>query len=150
TGSSAHGQGHETSFAQLLADTLQVPFADVAIRHGDTAVGSPGVGTFGSRSTPLGAAALATAAGAVLAKARAIAAHALEVTPADLVYEAGRFQPAGVPDRGLTLRQVADLAYGGGALPPGMTPGLEATSFFRAERDTIPFGAYLALVSIDR
>ncbi|MBX5491416.1 MAG: molybdopterin-dependent oxidoreductase [Chloroflexi bacterium] len=149
TGSSAHGQGHETSFAQIVADRLGVPFERVIVRRSDTAVTPPGVGTFGSRSTVLGGSALVQAADQVLEKARRIAAGLLEASPDDIRLEQGRFQVAGAPERHVTWAQVAAAAYGRGRLPPGETPGLEASAYFDPHSETYGFGAALAVVRID-
>jgi aerobic carbon-monoxide dehydrogenase large subunit len=149
TGSSSHGQGHETSFAQIAADTLQVPFEHVVIRHGDTAISPPGVGTFGSRSTVLGGTALIQAGEVVVAKARRIAAGLLEANPDDVRLEQGQFRITGVADRAVTWAQVAAVAYGRGKLPPGETLGLESTAFFETPRETFGFGAALAVVRVD-
>jgi carbon-monoxide dehydrogenase large subunit len=149
TGSSAHGQGHETTWAQIVADVLGVEPARIRVLHGDTRQASQAVGTFGSRSTALGGSAAFQAAGQVRDKARRIAARLLEAAVADVVQADGGFQVVGTPARRLTWRQVADAAHGGGALPPGDTPGLEATSFFNAEGETWSFGACVAVVAID-
>jgi len=149
TGSSAHGQGHETSFAQIVADRLGVPFEQVLVRRSDTAVTPPGVGTFGSRSTVLGGSALVQAADQVLEKARRIAAGLLEASPDDVVLAHGRFQVAGAPERYVTWAQVAAAAYGRGRLPPGLPMGLESTAYFDPRTETYGFGAALAVVRID-
>jgi carbon-monoxide dehydrogenase large subunit len=149
TGSSAHGQGHETSFAQIVADRLGVPFEQVLVRRSDTAATPPGVGTFGSRSTVLGGSALVQAADAVLEQARRIAAALLEASPQDVVLEHGRFQVAGAPDRYVTWAQVAAAAYGRGRLPAGVPMGLESTAYFDPRAETYGFGAALAMVRID-
>jgi carbon-monoxide dehydrogenase large subunit len=149
TGSSAHGQGHETTFAQIVADRLGVPFEQVLVRRSDTAVTPPGVGTFGSRSTVLGGSALVQAADAVLEQARRIAAALLEASPQDIGLERGRFQVAGAPDRYVTWAQVAAAAYGRGRLPAGVPMGLESTAYFDPRAETYGFGAALAVVRID-
>ncbi len=148
TGSSAHGQGHETSFAQLLADRLGIPFDQIVVRHGDTAVCPPGVGTFGSRSTVLGGTALVQAADQVVAKAKRIAAGLLEANPEDIRLEGGQFRVAG-SERAVSWAQVAAAAYGRGRLPPGETLGLEASAYYNAPRETFGFGAAVAVVRID-
>ncbi len=150
TGSSAHGQGHETTWAQIAADVLGVDPAVVAVQHGDTRGAPQGVGTFGSRSTALGGSAVWRAAEEVREKARRIAAAMLEAAPEDVVLEAGAFHVAGVPARGITWATIADAAYRGTRLPDGMPPGLEATSFFRAEAETWSFGSCVVAVTIDR
>jgi carbon-monoxide dehydrogenase large subunit len=149
TGSSAHGQGHETSMAQIVADRLGIPFDHVLVRHSDTSAVPPGVGTFGSRSTVVGGTALVRASTEVAAKARRIAAGLLEANPDDVRLEAGRFEIAGVADRAVTWTQVAAAAYGRGKLPPGESMGLAATAYFQAGGDTFGFGAALAVVRID-
>ncbi len=151
SGSSAHGQGHATTFAQVLADRLEVPIETVSIVHGDTGVAPPGVGTFGSRSVALGGSALALAADAVLAKMRLVAAHLLEVEPADVAYGGGVFRPAGVATRGVSFAEVAAAAHRPGNLPPGVAPGLEATERFDVDRqEAYSHGTHVAAVSVDR
>jgi len=149
TGSSAHGQGHETSFAQILSHRLGIPFEHIVIRHSDTAVIPPGVGTFGSRSTVLGGTALVQAADSVIDKARRIAAHLLEASPDDVRLEQGSFRIAGVADRAVGWAQVAAAAYGRGPLPPGESMGLEMHSYYNAPGPTFGFGAAVAVVRID-
>jgi aerobic carbon-monoxide dehydrogenase large subunit len=148
TGASAHGQGHETVFAQVVADKLRVSMEHVAIRHGDTLVIQQGVGTFGSRSAVMGGGALALATQRVVDKARQIAAHLLEAATADIVPADGGFAVAGVPDRKITWRQIAATAYGRPV--PGLEPGLQETVFFDPGREAWGFGAHVALVRIDR
>ncbi|HEY7064979.1 MAG TPA: xanthine dehydrogenase family protein molybdopterin-binding subunit [Chloroflexota bacterium] len=149
TGSSSHGQGHETSFAQLLSQHLGIPFEAVVIRHGDTATTPPGIGTFGSRSTVLGGTSLVHAADTVIAKAKRIAAAQLEANPDDIELKAGRFQVAGLADKSVTWAQVAAAAYGRGRLPPGETLGLESSAYFNSPTPTFGFGAAVAAVRID-
>jgi aerobic carbon-monoxide dehydrogenase large subunit len=149
TGSSSHGQGHETSFAQLLSEHLGIPFEGVVIRHSDTATTPPGIGTFGSRSTVLGGTALVQAADTVIAKAKRIAAGLLEANPDDIQLQAGRFQVAGLTDKAVTWAQVAAAAYGRGKLPPGETLGLESSAYFNSPTPTFGFGAAVAAVRID-
>ncbi|HLI25501.1 MAG TPA: xanthine dehydrogenase family protein molybdopterin-binding subunit [Chloroflexota bacterium] len=149
TGSSAHGQGHETTFAQILAHELQIPFEHIVVRHGDTATAPPGIGTFGSRSTVLGGTALVQAAQQVIAKAKRIAASLLEASPEDIELREGTFRVRGVGERAVSWAQVAAVAYGRGRLPPGETLGLEATAYYNAPRETFGFGAAVAVVRID-
>jgi len=149
TGSSSHGQGHETSFAQILSDKLGIPFEHIAIRHGDTAVSPPGIGTFGSRSTVLGGMALMNAADHLIAKGRRIAAGMLEANPDDVELVEGQFRIAGVADRHVAWAQVAAAAYGRGKLPPGEMIGLESNASFNAPNQTFGFGAAVAAVRID-
>jgi carbon-monoxide dehydrogenase large subunit len=149
TGTSAHGQGHETTFAQIIADHLGVAFDQVVVRHGDTSNTPMGNGTGGSRSLAVGGSAILRATVKVQEQARAIAAHVLEAAKDDMVLADGRYQVKGVPSRGLTLAQIAGHAYGAG-LPDGIESGLEATDFFRPPQLLYPFGAHVAVVEIDR
>jgi len=150
TGSSAHGQGHETTFAQIVADHLGVTPDDVLVVHGDTRSGPEGFGTFGSRSVALGGSALARVAVDVREKARRIAAQLLEAAAADVVGAPGGFQVTGVPQRRVTWREVAVAAYAGGhGLPAGESPGLEATVYFQPEAEVWTFGAVLCAVRIE-
>jgi carbon-monoxide dehydrogenase large subunit len=150
TGSSAHGQGHETTFAQIVADHLGVTPDDVAVVHGDTRSGPEGFGTFGSRSVALGGSALARVSVEVREKARRIAAELLEAAAADVVGAPGGFQVAGVPQRRVTWREVAAAAYGGGrGLPAGEAPGLEATVYFQPEAEVWTFGAIVCAVRVE-
>jgi carbon-monoxide dehydrogenase large subunit len=149
TGTSAHGQGHETTFAQIIADHLGVDFDKIVVRHGDTLNTPMGNGTGGSRSLAVGGSAIIGASLKVQQKARRIAAHMLEAAADDVVFENGRYQVKGVPARALTLEQIAPTAYADG-LPEGIEPGLEATDFFRPPQLVYPFGAHVAVVEIDR
>ncbi|HLE44974.1 MAG TPA: xanthine dehydrogenase family protein molybdopterin-binding subunit, partial [Methylomirabilota bacterium] len=149
TGTSPHGQGHETSFAQIIADHLGVDYDQVVVRHGDTATTPMGYGTGGSRSLALGGSAMLRATVKVQDKARRVAAHMLEAAPEDIALEEGRYRVKGVPARGLTLAQIAEKAYSD-ALPDGLDSGLEATDFFRPVQLIYPFGAHVAVVEIDR
>jgi len=149
TGSSSHGQGHETVFAQVAAEKMRVTMDHVAIRHGDTLAIQQGVGTFGSRSAVMGGGALAVAIERVVEKARRIAAHLVEAAPEDVVQTDGGFAVTGVPDKKVTWRQIAAAAYGG-RTPPGTEPGLQETAFFDPKREAWGFGAHVALVRIDR
>ncbi|HXH81771.1 MAG TPA: molybdopterin cofactor-binding domain-containing protein, partial [Candidatus Tectomicrobia bacterium] len=149
TGTSAHGQGHETSFAQIIADHLGVPFDRVVVRHGDTASVPMGHGTGGSRSLVVGGTAILNASLKVQAKARRIAALLLEAAPEDIVLADGQYQVRGAPGRGVTLAQIAERAYGG-ELPADVESGLEASDFFRPPQLVYPFGAHVAVVEVDR
>ena len=149
TGTSAHGQGHETTFAQIIADHLGVDFDKVVVRHGDTLNTPMGNGTGGSRSLAVGGSAIIGASLKVQQKARRLAAHILEAAPDDVVFENGKYQVKGVPARALTLAQIAPKAYAEG-LPDGVEAGLEATDFFRPPQLVYPFGAHVAVVEIDR
>jgi len=149
TGSSAHGQGHETVFAQIVADRLGIEPEAIDVRHGDTAAIATGIGTFGSRSTALGGGALVHAADAVVVKARRLAAHLLEAHAADVRLGAGGFAVAGVPDRFVRWADVARLAWAG-PLPPGEEPGLEASHVLAPEHEVWSGGAVVAAVRIER
>jgi carbon-monoxide dehydrogenase large subunit len=148
TGASSHGQGHETVFAQVVADQLRVAMEHVAIRHSDTLTIQQGVGTFASRSAVMGGGALALATQRVVEKARRIAAHLLEAAAADIVPTEGGFAVAGVPDKHITWRQIAATAYGRPVA--GLEPGLQETVFFDPGREAWGLGAHVALVRIDR
>jgi aerobic carbon-monoxide dehydrogenase large subunit len=150
TGSSPHGQGHETTFAQVVAEHLGVEPEAVTVRHGDTAGAPHGSGTAGSRSTALGGGALTLAARDVRDKGRRIAAAMLEAADADVVAVPGGFHVVGAADRTVAWRAVADVAYRMGALPPGLEPGLEATRFFEAPGEVWSSGAFVVAVRIER
>ena len=149
TGACPQGQGHETVFAQIVADALGVPFEKVAVRYGDTAATPPAIGTFGSRSTPIAGGSLAEAAGKIREKALAIAAGLLEAQPADLEYADGGVRVKGVPEQSVPLGRIAQVAWAGMGLPPGVAPGLEETVFFLPKGEAVSFGAYLVMVSLD-
>ena len=150
TGSSPHGQGHETTFAQIIADQLGVAHEDVIVRHGDTLGAPQSIGTFGSRSAGLGGNALAQAAAEVREKGRRLAARLLEASPDDLQIGRGGFQVKGVPEKVVGWDRVGEFAHRGMGLPPDEKPGLEATVFFRQDQPSWSFGAGLAVVRIDR
>src|SRR5712691_10050021 len=149
TGSSAQGQGHETAFAQIVADRLGVPMDQVVVLHGDTHGVPQAVGTFGSRSAAIGGSALALASERVVAKARRIAGHLLEAAPDDVELHDGAFGVAGAPDRRVNWADLATAAYATLDLPEDEEPGLEATAFFSPESEAFGFGAHLAVVEID-
>ena len=150
TGSSPHGQGHETTFAQIIADHLGVAYEDVSVRHGDTLGAPQAIGTFGSRSVALGGSALAQAAVEIREKGRRLAARLLEARPEDIQPMQGSFQVVGVPERRVSWARVAEFAHAPIGLPPEETPGLEATVFFRQDRQAWSFGACIAVVRVDR
>ena len=148
TGSSAHGQGHHTTFAQIVADQLTVPIDDVEVIHGDTAAVPVGVGTFGSRSAALGGSSALVAATRVRTKMEQIAANLLEVGADDIQLDGGRFNVAGVPGKAMPFAAVAGAAYAGAGLSPGMSPGLEETEFFSSQGMSFPFGSHIAVVEV--
>jgi carbon-monoxide dehydrogenase large subunit len=150
TGSSPHGQGHETTFAQIVADQLGVAHADVVVRHGDTLGAPQAIGTFGSRSAGLGGSALAQAAAEVREKGRRLAARLLEASPEDLQLVRGGFQVKGMPERIAGWARIGEFAHRGTGLPPQETPGLESTVFFRQDHPSWSFGAGLAVVRVSR
>jgi carbon-monoxide dehydrogenase large subunit len=148
TGSHTHGQGHETTFAQLAADQLQVPFEDVEIVHGDTAAIPFGMGTYGSRSAAVGGAAIYSAIEKIKEKGKKIAAHLLEASEADIEYQEGKFGVRGSPGRSKAFGEVALMAYLAHNLPKGLEPGLEATSFWDPANFVFPFGTHVAVVEV--
>lgn len=149
-GVSPHGQGTETAFTQIVADTLGVTPAQVVVRSGDTAITPQGIGTFGSRNTSIGGSAVLLAAREVQAKARKFAAAMLEASEDDIMLEGGAYGPRGVPDRRVTFAQIARAAHRMIGVPGGLAPGLEATCHFMPEGRTFPFGVHVAIVEIDR
>jgi carbon-monoxide dehydrogenase large subunit len=149
TGTSPHGQGHETAFAQVAASVLGVPFEQVRVLHSDTAVVPRGAGTMGSRSLQKGGSAVFQAGEKVLEKAKQVAAHLLEVAPEDVVlHDDGRLGVAGAPDRALTWRELAAVANDPSRLPEGMAPGLKDTADFDADT-SFPFGCHVAVAEVD-
>jgi carbon-monoxide dehydrogenase large subunit len=149
TGTSPHGQGHETGFAQIVADRLGVDPSQVDVIHGDTQTGPFGLDTYGSRSLAVGGEAMARTATKVAAKARAIVAHQLEAAPEDIELQDGKFTVRGSPDKGMTLAEVAGAAYVPDNLPEGMEPGLDEQSFYDPENFVFPFGAHACVVDVD-
>jgi carbon-monoxide dehydrogenase large subunit len=150
TGSHSHGQGHETTFAQLVADELQIPIEQVEVVHGDTGAIPFGMGTYGSRSASVGGTALLMSVNKVKEKARKIAAHLLEASAGDLEYQNGQFQVKGAPGKAVPFGAVALTAYVPHNFPEGMEPGLEETSFYDPTNFCFPFGAHACVVEVDR
>jgi carbon-monoxide dehydrogenase large subunit len=150
SGTAEIGTGHRTGYTQVVANELGVPFDDVEVLEGDTAEVSEGNGTGGSRAMPVGGGALKQSAGKVIEKARAIAARRLEAAEADVEFDDGEFSVAGAPSRSVTIQEVAEAAYhDADALPEGMEPGLEATTYFDPSNYTFPFGTHVAVVEVD-
>ncbi len=147
-GTKSQGQGHETTYAQILATEIGIPADDITIEEGDTDTAPYGLGTYGSRSTPVGAAAAARAGRKVREKARKIAAHLMEVSEDDLEWDVDRFAVKGVPGMEKTMKEIAMASYGN--VPEGMEPGLEAVEYYDPPNMTYPFGAYICVVDIDR
>src|SRR5262245_25566423 len=147
-GTKSQGQGHETTYAQIVAKELGIPAAHVQVEEGDTDTAPYGLGTYASRSTPTSGAAAAVAARKIRDKARKIAAHLLECSEDDLVWEPGKFSVKGSPQGSKTIQDIALAAYTNH--PQGMEAGLEATSYYDPPNLTFPFGSYIAVVDIDR
>ncbi len=143
------GQGHETTFAQIVAEELGIPPEDVDVIHGDTDTTPYGLGTYGSRSTPVSGAATALVARKVRDKARVVAAAMLEAAPEDLEWERGRWYVTGDPEQGATIQEIAMAARGAIELPGGVESGLDAETVYNPPNLTFPFGAYLCVVDID-
>ncbi|MBO2531685.1 MAG: carbon monoxide dehydrogenase [Thermoactinomycetaceae bacterium] len=149
TGASPHGQGEETTFAQIVSQKLGVPFEDVEIIHGDTNRISMGWGTYGSRTTPVAGSAIAIACDRILEKAKKIASHALEASEADLEFEGGAFRVKGVPDKKISFQDITLKAYLAWDLPEGVEPALEAQAFYDPSNFVYPFGTHICVVEVD-
>jgi carbon-monoxide dehydrogenase large subunit len=150
TGASPHGQGNETTFAQMLADQFGVPFEHVTILHGDTGVVKQGIGTFGSRSQAVGGTAIHMAGAKVKAKMARFAAAMLEAHEDDLVFENGTVAVKGSPASAKAFASIAAYAYRPVPLPEGLEPGLSDEAFFEPTNNTYPFGCHIAMLEIDR
>jgi len=148
TGSHSHGQGHETTFAQLVSDRLGVPMDQIEIVHGDTAQIPMGMGTYGSRSLAVGGSAISKAADKLIEKGKKIAAHLMEASVNDVVYESGMFSVAGT-DKKVPMAQVAFTAYVPHNYPADLEPGFEETAFYDPANFTFPSGTHIAEVEID-
>jgi carbon-monoxide dehydrogenase large subunit len=148
TGISPHGQGQETTFAQIVADRIGADFEDVVVHHGDTNNTAQGNGTGGSRGLVVGGSALVLSLDKIRDKADKIAAHLLEVASEDIVMEDAHYHAAGSPDPFVTLPDIAGAAYSG-RIPGGMEAGLETVDYFSPEDETFPFGTHIAMVEID-
>jgi len=147
-GVQTQGQGHETTFAQIIAEELGFPVGDIKIEYGDTDTAPYGLGTYASRSTPVAGAATAVAARKVRDKARKLAAHLLEASEEDLEWEPGKFSVKGSPDRFKTIQEISLAAYTNH--PQGMEAGLEAVDYYDPPNLTFPFGSYICVVDIDK
>ena len=148
-GTSPHGQGEETTFAQIVSDELGVPVDDVEVIHGDTDNTPMGWGTYGSRTTVISGAAVALSSRKIKDKAIGLAAHLLEAAEEDIEYEDGKFFVRGSPDRSQSIQDIALMANVAWNMPEGMEPGLEASSFYDTPNFTFPFGAHVAVVTVD-
>ena len=149
SGASGHGQGHETTFAQVAAAEFGIPVEDVEVVESDTAQVQQGTGTFGSRSAVVGGTAIHMSATKIKDKARRIAAHMLEAAPEDVVYEDGKLFVQGAPAEAKTFQEIALASYWYDGLPEGLEPGLEATSIFDPKNFTWPFGTHICMVEVD-
>ena len=149
SGTSPHGQGHETSWAQIVADRLGCDIDQVEVLHGDTSISHAGLDTYGSRSLPVGGVALTFAADKVVDKARQIVAHQLEVAADDLEFADGTFRVKGSPDKEMALAAAAWAAFAAHDLPDGMEPGLEGTAVYDPPNFSWPGGAHAAVVEVD-
>jgi carbon-monoxide dehydrogenase large subunit len=152
TGSHAHGQGHETTFRQIVADQLGVPPEDIDISHGDTAVITGGMGTYASRSTAVGGSALVRSAEKVIRKMTKIAAHLMEAAENDVEYDpaSGNFQVKGSPEQARAFGEIAFAAYTAHNLPEGVEPGLEEDAYYDPANFTFPNSAHVAQVEVDK
>ncbi len=146
-GTKSQGQAHETTYAQIIATETGIPADMIAVEEGDTSTAPYGLGTYGSRSTPVAGAACARAARKIHAKAKKIAAHLLEVSENDIEFDVDRFQVKGLPEKMKTMKEICWAAYNN--VPPGMEPGLEAVDYYDPPNMTYPFGAYICVVDID-
>lgn len=147
-GTKSQGQGHETTYAQIVAEELGLPAEDVQVEEGDTDTAPYGLGTYASRSTPTAGAAAAMAARKIRAKAKKIAAHLLEVREEDLDWNVDRFEVKGSPSQAKTIQEIAFAAYTNH--PPELEAGLEATDYYNPPNLTFPFGSYICVVDIDK
>ncbi|MGB8359898.1 MAG: aerobic carbon-monoxide dehydrogenase large subunit [Acidimicrobiia bacterium] len=147
TGAKTQGQGHETTWAQIVAHELGIPAEDVVVEEGDTDTAPFGMGTYASRSTPVAGAAVAMVSRKIRAKARKLAAHLLEISEEDVEWELGRFYVRSQPDRGVTIQECAAAAYSN--MPDGMEPGLENVAYYDPPNLTWPFACYIATVEVD-
>jgi carbon-monoxide dehydrogenase large subunit len=148
-GTHSHGQGHDTTFPQIVADTLGVPYDMIELRHGDTAEGPAfGYGTYGSRSLAVGGMAVLKASKKVVDKAKKLAAHLFEAAEEDVVFDQGHFYVKGSPDKRKALGEIAFASFGAG-LPEGMEHGLEAVAYYDPSNFVWPFGTHIAVVEVD-
>ena len=148
-GTSPHGQGEETTFAQVVADELGLPVDDVEVIHGDTDNTPMGWGTYGSRTTAVGGPAVLLSTRKIKDKSRLLAAHLLEAAEADIEFEDGNFFVRGSPDQSKSIQEIALMANVAWNMPEGMDPGLEATTFYDPPNFTFPFGTHIAIVAVD-
>ena len=149
TGTTPHGQGGQTTIAQLVGDELGIPFEDIEVLFGDTDIAPAGWDTYGSRGNAVGMPAVHRAAQKIIEKGRKIAAHELEVAESDIEFKDGTFSVRGAPDVTRTIASLAFSSWTGHNLPDGLEPGLEASAFFDPENLVFPFGAHICVVEVD-
>ncbi|SFP96407.1 xanthine dehydrogenase, molybdenum binding subunit apoprotein [Geodermatophilus dictyosporus] len=149
TGSTPHGQGHETAWSQLVADSLGVPFEDVEVLHGDTAVAPRGMDTYGSRSLVVGGTAVIKAADKVVAKARKVAAHLLEASEDDLEFSGGKFSVRGTPGSGLSIQEIALAVFAAHDYPEDVEPTIDADATFDPVNFSFPHGTHVCAMEVD-
>jgi carbon-monoxide dehydrogenase large subunit len=149
TGVSAHGQGHETAWSQIVADQLGVPFEDIRVLHGDTQISPKGMDTYGSRSLAVGGMALVLACDKVVDKAKVIAAGLLEASAADLEWTPGRFSVRGDPDKGVTIAEIALATFAAHNLPDGVEPSIDADATYDPDNFSFPHGTHLCAAEVD-
>jgi carbon-monoxide dehydrogenase large subunit len=149
TGSSAHGQGHETAWSQIVADQLGVPFEDIRVLHGDTQVSPKGMDTYGSRSLAVGGMALVSACDKVIEKAKVIAAAMMEASAADLEWTRGRFAVRGDPEKGVTIGEIALATFAAHNLPDGVEPSLDSDATYDPDNFSFPHGTHLCATEVD-
>jgi aerobic carbon-monoxide dehydrogenase large subunit len=149
TGTSPHGQGHETAWSQIVADQLGIPFEDVEVLHGDTQVAARGLDTYGSRSLVVGAIAVVKAAEKVVQKARPVAAHLLEASEEDLEFKDGRFSVRGTPGSGLGIQDIALAAFTSHDWPEGVEPSIDADATFDPHNFSFPHGTHICAMDVD-
>ncbi|MGY1781472.1 xanthine dehydrogenase family protein molybdopterin-binding subunit [Geodermatophilus sp. SYSU D01036] len=149
TGSTPHGQGHETAWSQLVADQLGVPFEDVEVLHGDTAVSHKGMDTYGSRSLVVGGTAVVKAADKVIAKARRVAAHLLEANEDDLDFSGGKFTVRGTPGTGMSIQEIALAVFAAHDYPEDIEPSIDADATFDPVNFSFPHGTHVCAMEVD-
>ena len=149
TGSSAHGQGHETAWSQLVADQLGVPFEDIRVLHGDTQISPKGMDTYGSRSLVVGGMAVVSACDKVIEKAKRVAAHMMEASANDIEFVSGRFQVRGDPEQGRSIQEVSLATFAAHDLPDGVEPSLDSDATFDPENFSFPHGTHMCATEVD-
>ena len=149
TGSSAHGQGHETAWSQIVADQLGVPFEDIRVLHGDTQISPKGMDTYGSRSLVVGGMAVVSACDKVIEKGKRVAAHMMEASENDIEFASGRFQVRGDPEQGRSIQEVSFATWAAHDLPDGMEPSLDSDATYDPENFSFPHGTHLCATEVD-